>query len=207
MEAPAAWPGANAETTIMQQQSQAGIMAVAAGYRLARALQRAARLSIRQCLLLGLAAAVALSVPAPASASIFGDAGRFVKKTTKKVGRAAGSAVKDVGRATGKAAKVTGKAVGNAAGSVGKVAAKTTGTVAKTAVKTAGKVAKGVGSAVVGAAMAVEPLGVAIGKPFVTPAKPRPGTQADRWSPAPSRYKDWRDVPVQPSSAFMRDKR
>jgi hypothetical protein len=165
-------------------------------------------MTLHRCLAaLGLAACLGLLAPAPASASIFGDAGRLVKKTTKKVGHAAGGVVKDVGRATGKAAKATGKA----ASSVGKAAARTTGAVAKTAVKTGGKVAKGIGSVAVGAAKAVEPLGVAVGKPFVsTPATPRVYTSVDRGMYGPG----WKEPPrpTQPdyrqhSSPFMQNKR
>jgi hypothetical protein len=82
----------------------------------------------RRCLAaFGVAACLALMAPPPASASIFGDAGRFVKKTTKKVGRAAGSAVKDVGRATGKAAKATAKATGKVVDGAATLALRTTG--------------------------------------------------------------------------------
>jgi hypothetical protein len=89
-------------------------------------------MTLSRCLAaLGLAACLALPAP-PAQASFLGDAGRFVKKTTKKVGHAAGGVVKDVGRATGKAAKATGKAVGG---------------VATGAVHTAGKGVKTVGRA------------------------------------------------------------
>lgn len=78
-------------------------------------------MNFRRCILVfGLAASVAMIAPAPASASVFGDAWRGVKKTTKKVGRAAGGAAKDVGRATGKAAKATGRAVGGAGKAIGK---------------------------------------------------------------------------------------
>lgn len=80
----------------------------------------------RGILVLGLAASFAMVEAAPASANIFKDGARFVKKTTKKVGRAAGGAAKDVGRAVGKTAKgagrATGKAVREVRGFVGDVA-------------------------------------------------------------------------------------
>jgi len=123
-------------------------------------------------LVLGLAAPLALSGTAPASASIFGDIGHAVGSVTKKVSRTVEKVTKPVGRTVEKAAKDVGHAVGSASKDVGHAAADIGRGAVKT-VKAAPKVYM----------QMAKPVGVVVAKTYNTAAQVMDHTPLKVFSP------------------------